>query len=59
MMHRDLFLFLRKFYIMSKHINILVLIYFGRPPLEQTIKTYSITFQTLVPEICSILIFSV
>ena len=38
-------------------IRALVLIYFGRRRLGHTIKATSLTFQTVDPEICSILIF--
>ena len=38
-------------------VGTLVLIYFGRPRRKHTIKTNFIIFQTVDPEICSILIF--
>ena len=38
-------------------INTSVLRYFGRPLLGHAIKTDYITFQTVDPEICSILLF--
>ena len=38
-------------------VTILVLIYFGRPQLGYTIKANFITFQTVDPDICPVLIF--
>ena len=38
-------------------VSTLLLIYFGKPRLEHTIKTNFITFQTDAPEVCSILTF--
>ena len=37
-------------------VGILVLIYFGTPQLKYIVKTNFITFQTVNPEVCSILI---
>ena len=39
-------------------VSTLVLIYFGRPPLGRVIKANFSSFQTVVPEICSIWIFN-
>ena len=38
-------------------VSTLVLIYFGRLRLGHAIKTNPITFQTVDPEMCSILLF--
>ena len=54
----DLFLFFKKLHTRSKQvISTSVLISFGRLPLEHTIKTNCISFLTVDPQICSILIF--
>ena len=38
-------------------VSTLLLVYFARPQLGHTIKIGFITFQTVSPEICSLLIF--
>ena len=54
----DLFLYFKKALYKAKasgqHLS---LMYFGSPRLQQTIKTISITFQTVDPEICPTFIF--
>ena len=44
--------------IFKQVVTSLVLIYFGRPQLRNTIKANLIIFQTTHPEICSFLIFN-
>ena len=55
---RPVFFFKKKHYVRSMQmVSTLLLIYFGKPRLEHTIKTNFITFQTDDLEVCSILIF--
>ena len=55
---RPLFAFLINLYVRQKQVvNILILIYFGRPPLGHAIKTNFVTFQVVDLDLCSILIY--
>ena len=57
MLVTDHFLYFKKTLQKIKASGSLVLIYFGRPQLRHKINRNCMTFQTVDPEICSILIF--